>query len=155
MTTPELPLPDGFSWCGFCAGPTRPLTATEAAGWIDWAGRQIAEGCDPLEVLDRLGWPLEMTRRSVCTCEPADPTAEEPDRGYFVYKLFGANDRLLYVGMSRRLRSRLRQHYAERAGYVIRHEVIVCSSEREMVELEAELIRTLHPPLNDIGNGET
>lgn len=85
--------------------------------------------------------------------EPA--LAEEPDRGYFVYKLFGANDRLLYVGMSRRLRSRLRQHYAERAGYVIRHEVIVCSSEREMVELEAELIRTLHPPLNDIGNGES
>lgn len=88
-------------------------------------------------------------------CDHGAPRlADVPDRGYFVYRLYDDTDRVLYVGMSRRLRGRLAEHYRTRGGYVVRHEFEELPTEGEMVARERELIRSLHPPLNDIDNGE-
>lgn len=149
------PMPAGFEWCGSCGCSNRPLTEGDARALLEWALSSVREGASAHEVLTSLWWPIEQVMVGYCV-HTDDPhhLAAVPDRGYFVYRLYDADDRLLYVGMSRRVRSRLREHYASRGGYVDHHNLTECANEAEMVALERLWIQSMHPPLNDVDNGE-
>ncbi|MCP4247522.1 MAG: GIY-YIG nuclease family protein [bacterium] len=86
----------------------------------------------------------------------ADDVARLPT-GLGVYALHDADRRLLYVGKSKNVRSRVRTHLRGRAGasyfrgwtkQIARIGVRLADSELEALLIEAELIRRLGPPFN-------
>lgn len=70
---------------------------------------------------------------------------------YSVYQMFGDNDELLYVGVSCQVRSRIRDHFAEKPWVrtdVRRIEVHNGMSEEEAITQERTLIRERRPRHN-------
>jgi predicted GIY-YIG superfamily endonuclease len=152
----EMTLPDGFDWCGGCGTPVRRLTADEAADLIAQAHAAVVDGADPLDVLRALEWPAEMHLRSryvLCDCPPAPPPAwwsgAPTARGYYVYRLWTADERLLYVGVSTVLRDRLKAHARADYGPLIDSFTFEeCPDAAWMLRAETEAIQTEHPALN-------
>jgi hypothetical protein len=70
------------------------------------------------------------------------------DYGYYVYYLCD-DQRILYVGQSTRLLSRVNHHIHGRTKKCFRYLMFrQCASEGEMRRLEAQEIQRLRPPLN-------
>lgn len=151
-------LPAGFGWCGGCARPSRLLSQPEASALLQQATQALVEGWTPLAVLEGLSWPMEIVGRGFslgpCICSAmAHSTRRAPKQGCYLYRLWAADDRLLYVGVSTNLRARLRAH-VRRWGDLIDH----CSwdeheDERSMLAAEAQAIRDELPALNKAGVG--
>ncbi len=115
--------------------------------------RAWSEGVDRLVTLEALAWIMEMhSRAKVWTCEckpPREPKSPPPPTsGFYLYRLWSEEDRLLYVGVSCRLRSRLRTH-RRRWGSLIDHATWEeHASEKAMLDAEREAIREEDPALN-------
>jgi hypothetical protein len=96
----------GFSWCGRCAIPTRTITETEAAAVV---ALLATFGDSALDALDGSSWFMEMYARQrrlgTCSCPQRVPRS-----GFFLYRLWTVEGRLLYVGVSTHLSARLRNH---------------------------------------------
>jgi DNA polymerase-3 subunit epsilon len=98
-------------------------------------------------------------RHFVCLL-PRDKVAQLPAEPG-VYRLFGADGRLLYIGKAKNLRARVASYLSNAAGHsnktldLIRHScevrVQVCGSELEAALEEAEAIRRHRPPYNRLG----
>lgn len=71
---------------------------------------------------------------------------------WVVYKLYGNGNHLLYVGMTRDLRARLKQHKREEYWRDVKSvETEDLPDQESALEREAELIRDLSPALNVVG----
>jgi hypothetical protein len=81
--------------------------------------------------------------------EPPEPAQPDPPAGGFhLYRLWAEDGRLLYVGVSTRLRARLRVHH-KRWGDLIHHATWEAhDSERAMLEAERQAVRDEDPALN-------
>jgi DNA polymerase-3 subunit epsilon len=98
-------------------------------------------------------------RRFVCLL-PRDKVAQLPEEPG-VYRFFGADGRLLYIGKAKNLRQRVGSYLSNAAGHsnktldLIRHScdvrVQVTGSELEAALDEAEAIRRYKPPYNRLG----
>lgn len=101
----------GFGWCGGCATGFRSLTTDEARRLLT-----IPADADPLDYLHEISWLVEIQQRvefrGPCECGPLVVVAGAPRVGFFVYRLWDAHGRLLYVGSSAALNRRLRRHRA-------------------------------------------
>lgn len=79
--------------------------------------------------------------------------AQAPPRGFAVYRLYGHDDRLLYVGRTGQPRQRMRAHLNTRGPELLaRWEMVGCATHDEMCRLEVELIDRLQPPLNRVAD---
>lgn len=144
-------LPD-FTWCGHCGTASRSLTSKDAQIVIDqmviWS-----EQDDPLVVLDAFVWIFEMHGRASawsCSCPPPRPPKPPPtpNGGFHLYRLWGQDDRLLYVGVSTRLRSRLASHKRRLGDLIVRISWEEHENERAMLDAETAAIRNEDPALN-------
>lgn len=147
----SVTLPPGFDWCGGCATATRQLSESEARALLEQAHSALQTGTTALQVLSDLVWPLEIVGRMLCrtcSCTPAVPRA-----GFHLYRLWTPDRRLLYVGVSTRLRRRLTAH-ARKWGALYDH---VTWEEHpdapSMLAAEQTAIRDEHPALNKEGVG--
>lgn len=88
---------------------------------------------------------------------PASPPPPKlpgtPTTGFYLYRLWAAHDRLLYVGVSAALRDRLRSHH-RRLGDLIDHVTWEEYPDAlSMLDAESEAIREEDPALNRAGVG--
>lgn len=67
---------------------------------------------------------------------------------WVVYQLIARNGRLLYVGMTGNIGTRIRAHRHAKQIPFFKARCTVCESKFEAMELEAAMIRTLQPPHN-------
>lgn len=87
-----------------------------------------------------------MWKRRPAPPEPADD--RPPVRGFHLYRLWGADDRLLYVGVSRALRGRLRTHHRTWPGMIHRTTWEEHESAESMLAAETKAIAEELPALN-------
>lgn len=78
---------------------------------------------------------------------PATPPAP-PRHGYFVYRLWAEDGRLLYVGSSRALRNRLKRHRDTWGDLIASATWQEHPDARTMLDAERHAIQTEHPALN-------
>lgn len=76
-----------------------------------------------------------------------------PARRYFLYRLFGAGDRLLYVGITRNLAGRLKAHRRAWGDVLHRVEHEEHPTHLSVLAAEAEEIAMKCPPFNSVGVG--
>lgn len=139
-------LPADFGWCGGCAAPTHFLTEWEATDLIAAVLARQSAGGSATEILRDLAWPLEVNGRSrCCVCRPSQSLI--PRDGCYVYRLWAADDRLLYVGLTVRLRQRIAAHQ-RRWPMVARVTWESFLDEASMLCAEARAIRDEYPALN-------
>lgn len=101
--------------------------------WLTDRARYLIDAVAFLDAEDRPCWGL-------------------PPSGWGVYHLIGKNNRLLYVGMTGRPLGRAREHLSEFGVEIIKDiEWYPCRNRRRALELEAERIAELRPPLNIAG----
>ena len=153
-----LTQPEGFEWCGDCASPTRSLSEEDMAALMSEAAQLVAEGYVVREVFRALSWYGEMHTRSrvLCQCPPPPPPAlwdGAPSAGFYLYRLWGAEGRLLYVGVSTRLRDRLKAHRRRWGDLIVSVTWEEHVDERSMLTAELEAIRNEDPALNRAGVG--
>lgn len=152
-------LPRNWGICGDCECPTRPLTDEESRRFMSGLAELImlhpdqheevwAALFDPVMTVHGAR-PFEYGWRRLCVCNVWPRPV--PKDGFFVYWLWGADRRLLYIGASRGLEQRIRSHI-QNYGDVIRN---VTWTEHEdaasMFADEAEAINEHKPPLNKAG----
>ena len=154
--SPSLPLPAHFGWCGSCGSPTGRLTEDDSFELLRAAVDEYkANGA--LAALDALAWPLEMHVRSrvaVCGCPPLPPPQHHtglPRSGFHLYRLWDSDDRLLYVGVSTRLRDRIRSHVRRWGDLIDAVTYEEHPDERAMLAAEREAIANEDPALNRAG----
>jgi len=121
------PFPDLY-WCGGCGHANRELSYPELFVMLAWIGEAseltFRYGADDL--LAFIFRALETYQRGAAPegCEHCGPVLPEgvphgvPDGGFHLYRLWSPERRLLYVGVSTRLRARLLVHY-KRWGHLI------------------------------------
>jgi hypothetical protein len=147
-------MPEGFAWCGGCGQPTRSLTGDEMADLLLEAARLVERRSgDARAVFREIGWAAEMHARSaaVCMCPPPPFWRDAPRNGFHLYRLWAADGRLLYVGVSTVLRQRLRRHERTYGDLIARATWQEHEDERSMLAAELEAIRSEDPALNKAG----
>lgn len=146
----------GFDWCGGCGTATREITEQEATDTISMLYLHVLDGGSAVETLDGATWFMETFQRyrlrGTCRCR-REAKEVVPNDGFYLYRLWSADDRLLYVGVSVKLRARLRTHrrkMADLIDHVTWEEHLDAAS---MLVAELEAIRSEHPALNKAGVG--
>lgn len=142
------------------------LRELEAAGHIAWRLVRVEQSNggaltrQVLDVYDTRGSapPSETRRRPVPAVEwrPGDQLfgtfadlTSVPATGFAVYRLYGHDGVLLYIGRSTHPRARLKAHLGLRGpGLLARWEMTAYGAHDEMCRTEIDLIARLDPPLN-------
>lgn len=146
--------PSGFEWCGACGAPSRTLTDEEMHRILLKAVDLIKKGASPNAVFYEVQWLSEMHIRGtvgVCDCPALPPApwwANAPKAGFYVYRLWTDEDRLLYVGVSTVLRNRLRSHSKRLGELVVRATWEEHPDAESMLRAETIAIRDELPALN-------
>ena len=78
----------------------------------------------------------------------APPDEVIPRAGFHLYRLWGEDDRLLYVGVSTRLANRLKSHYRRWGDLIKAVSWEEHPDERAMLAAEREAVRDEDPALN-------
>jgi hypothetical protein len=78
----------------------------------------------------------------------ANEAPELPSSGHVLYRLWAADGRLLYVGVSRRPRARIRSHHRKWGDLIAKVTWESHPDERSMLAAERQAIRDEHPALN-------
>lgn len=136
--------------CGRCGGTARYVTNAEAETLLGQAVvvDMMRDGKAPLDVIAEFPWEAIARQRldGPCTCPPA--RKRFPSNGFYLYRLWGEDDRLLYVGVSRNLDGRVQQH-TKRWGSLIKSVTWQEYNDASaMFHAEKIAIRDEMPPLN-------
>lgn len=118
-------------------GADGPWTTEEA---VKWASRTRAPACE----LSQFAHPThEILARSVACGEPLPIDGiHDPSGVYFLIE----GDEVVYVGMSRRVGERIRQHYC--AGRRFSRMAFIEVPDEALRKIEAHYIHALNPPWN-------
>lgn len=98
-------------------------------------------------------WAAEAAFSTVCPkCECGIARHERiPSSGYYLYRLWSEEDRLLYVGISRRLSARISAHRKKWGDLIARVTWESCEDERDAVTRESAAIHDENPAFNWAG----
>jgi hypothetical protein len=146
-------VPD-FKKCGGCGNASRHLGEQEAADLLRHAV-ELCETGPALEVLYALGVIYEVqvaSKYGLCTCGPVIPPAPfVPSKGCYLYRLWGEDNRLIYVGVSTNLRARLKTHDRNWGHLFIYSTWEEHPDEESMLAAERKAIQEEFPALNKAG----
>lgn len=151
-------LTPGFFWCGGCGTASREITESEANAVISRLHGYIVGGGTAMDAMDSVAWFLEVFARyhynGTCQCRPARSARPAiPHEGFHLYRLWAEDDRLLYVGVSTRLRARLRSHRRKLGDLIHRVTWEEHPDAVAMLAAEREAIREEYPALNKASVG--
>ena len=136
------------AWCGGCSGiigegPPLAETLRYMEGLV---GGMKAGTVSPLAAVRFFAWPAEVASAEPCSCPK--PIAQPPSEGFHLYRLFAEDNRLLYVGVSRNLRARLRRHQANWGDLIARVEWEEHENAEQMLHAERKAVAEEMPALN-------
>lgn len=143
---------DSFRWCGGCGGPPFTLSSAEVSSILQHAQEMLAysESFPFEDLMYELEWLFETNAKGArCTCGPEPQPV--PKTGFYVYRLWGPNGRLLYVGATRALSKRLRAHQRKWGDLIVETTWEVHPDAASMLAAERKAIQEELPALNIAG----
>jgi hypothetical protein len=138
------------SECHACCGVKHEgLPAELVADAFEEMARRIREGWfGGPEALEELSTAAYVAGLPLCQCGPWDVDAMPSRRGYYLYRLYGVDDRLLYVGVTVNAVARMRSHKRTFGGLVGSIHWQELRSKAEMLLWEARAIDEESPAFN-------
>lgn len=92
--------------------------------------------------------PVPLSRPLCMMCTLNRFLADAPRKGFWLYRLWSKDDRLLYVGITRHPRARLRSHWWKWHRVLDHSTWEECLDELDMLDREARAIDSEYPALN-------
>lgn len=144
----------------------RALADLEAGGYIAWRSEQVDQPNGgtltrrTFDVYDKRGAapasdPRPRRSLTTVTLEPGaemagrfEDNTELPRAGFFVYRLYGHDGALLYIGRTTQPRSRFKAHVRVWAELLVRWELTAYATHDEMCRVEVAEIQRHRPALN-------